>query len=545
VDVYGIPFSLVPFKGKGKEEGQPEPPKRRVFAVPDRAHLEIKMPVVEGYTYDIRDSGIQCDVDKLEPLIVNQEPTTVWLRVPRDIEDEGFDVSHEATIQQTREEYYKATRLQQIVFRVAQQIVDDLISGASGKNAEQMRKSQLARHQVFPSVVKILNDYIERRVTFAPGVDKRELGLEKYSRMLRERVRDGILPSAAAKDSPLLPVVNTFEEYHTTASVDGVTARPIRHIKKSHLNAAVIRSMGSDKTGIGEDAVINILEDLDAVEAFAPNDRQIGFAIPYEYEGNPRRYEPDFIVRMKGGKLVILEVKGGKGEVHGEDLVNAKNTAARKWVAAVNAAGRYGTWAYEIVRDLFKVRPTLLAHAEVDAVASEGAKILPFRRVDPKPQERWVSAVPVISLRAAAGRWSGEQVVMESVVEDAEDWITFERKKGTGFQEGMYVCRVDGHSMEPEIPSGSYCLFRPVGLGTHEGKRVLVWHEGLIDGETGGMYTVKVLHHVERKVDGKKQVVTELRPLNEEFEVLRVSEGQPVRVLAELVEVIGRVEAGR
>ncbi len=140
VDVYGIPFSLIPFKGKGKTEKTTEGPKHRVFAVPERAHLEIRMPVVEGYTYDIRDSGIHCNVDALEALVVNEEPTTVWLRVPRDVEDEGFDLSREAFVRQTREEYYKSTRLQQIVFRVAQQIVDDLIQGGTGKNRVHARR---------------------------------------------------------------------------------------------------------------------------------------------------------------------------------------------------------------------------------------------------------------------------------------------------------------------------------------------------------------------------------------------------------------------
>ncbi len=398
--------------------------------------------------------------------------------------------------------------------------------------------SQLARHHVFPSVVKILNEYIERRVKFAPGVDKRELGLEKYARMLRERVRDGILPSAASTDAPLLPIVNTFEEYYTTASVDGVTGRPIRHIKKSHLNAAVIRSLGGEKNGIGENAVIDILEDMDAVEAFAPNDRQIGFVIPYEYLGNPHRYEPDFVVRMRGGKHVLLEVKGGKGQVHGEDLVLAKNAAARKWVAAVNNRRRYGEWAFEIVHELSKVRPTLLKYAAPEVVAAESAKILPFRRVDPRPEERWVKAVPVVSLRAAAGHWSQEQTVIEDVVEFAEDWVEFDRTKGRGFEKGMFVCRVDGQSMEPEIPDGSYCLFKPVDSGSYEGKRVLVWHEGVTDADTGGMYTVKVLQRVEKKVDGKKVVVTELRPLNPKFSVLPVQEPERVRVLAEVLEVL-------
>ena len=36
VDVYGIPFSLIPYKGKTETESKPDPVYHSVFAVPER-----------------------------------------------------------------------------------------------------------------------------------------------------------------------------------------------------------------------------------------------------------------------------------------------------------------------------------------------------------------------------------------------------------------------------------------------------------------------------------------------------------------------------
>ena len=88
VDVYGIPFSLIPFKGRPPEDKGVDPVYHRIFSVPERAGFEIRFPVVESYTYDVRDSGIQCDVDKLDGMFVEDEPTKVWLTPTRGYQDE-------------------------------------------------------------------------------------------------------------------------------------------------------------------------------------------------------------------------------------------------------------------------------------------------------------------------------------------------------------------------------------------------------------------------------------------------------------------------
>lgn len=527
VDVYGIPFSLIPFKGKVGPEPGPDPIYHHVYAVPEREAFELRMPLVESYTYDLRASDIQCDVDALEELIVEHEPTAVFLAPTRGYQDDPSATAAGDYVKQDRQEYYRSVRFQQIVFRLAQQILEDLAQGGEGPNSERLREVAHARHRLFPSLVAILNEFVAKKVKLAPGVDRRELGLEKYAKLVRQRVRDGILPAAARSEAPLFPVTNSFRPVVTTAKVDYRTPRPVVPLEKSHLNVAPFHSEWERQ------AVVE-LEQLDFVECFTPNDRRIGLTIPYDYLEKACLYEPDFVVRLRGGKLVMLEIKGRGGEIHDEDRVKAKNTAARKWVSAVNNAKRFGTWTFEICKDLKGLEQILAKHLDE-------ADVLPFRRVEPASGERFRTCVPLTTLRAAAGGWGEEQGDLFDTLEHCDTWIVWDG--APKFERGMFVARVQGASMEPKVPSGSYCLFRPTPAGSREGRILLVRHSGVADPTTGGHYTVKRYRSEKAATEDGDWEHTRivLEPLNPDFGpiVLTPADEGEVQAIAELVTVLG------
>ncbi|HOF42120.1 MAG TPA: S24 family peptidase, partial [Candidatus Hydrogenedentes bacterium] len=478
VDVYGIPFSLIPFKGKPKSKDTPDPVYHDIYAMDERAKFELRMPNVESFVYALRKGGIRCDVNKLEGLVVDKEPGEVWLAPTRgyqDDTDERWDVGD--FVKQTRDEYYSSVRPQQVIFRLAQLVVEDLLQGAQADEQERGRLKFLARHQLFPEILRLVQQFVSKKVEFKPGVDVRELGLERYAQLVRERLRDNILPAVAKGEAKLLPVLNSFEPFTTTANVNYKTTRPVIDLVKSHLNRAVLHSDW-------ERRAIAVMEDMDCVECFAPNDRQIGLIVPYDYEGHPRNYEPDFLVRLCNGVLVMLEIKGKGGLIHARDEVPAKNAAARKWTAAVNNLGKYGQWEFEICEDLNELCDCLEAHAGVPT------EIRPFRVVEPTPDSVWKTCVPLTTLRAAAGGFSEEQLSLDRYDEWFSEWITWDN--APRFEEGMFVARIHGTSMEPDIPDGAYCLFRQPSAGTRQGKTVLVCHSGVSDPHTGGQYTVKV-----------------------------------------------------
>ena len=168
--------------------------------------------------------------------------------------------------------------------------------------------------------------------------------------------------------------------------------------------------------------------------------------------------------------------------------------------------------------------------------------VLPFKTVNAGDENfaPYKNCVPFSTLTAAAGAWSEEQSGLNALAEQADEWAVLENQK---LEKGMFVAQVLGQSMEPLVPDGSYCLFRPVPAGTRQGRKLLIWHAGVTDEETGGQYTLKV-YSSEKIVaeDGEWQherII--LNPLNSVFQPLVLepeSEGE-VRVIAELVGVVG------
>lgn len=165
------------------------------------------------------------------------------------------------------------------------------------------------------------------------------------------------------------------------------------------------------------------------------------------------------------------------------------------------------------------------------------AKILPFRprTVEPTPEERYVTCVPLVPLKAAAGAFSDPQ----NIDNDGFEWAAVETRRR--LRPGMFVAQVVGKSMEPAIPDGSWCLFAAPVEGTRQGKTVLVQLRDATDPESGERYTVK-RYESEKSPDGdlwRHERIT-LKPVNPDFEpiVLTGADEGEFRVVAELVEVL-------
>ncbi|MFH1878065.1 MAG: DNA/RNA helicase domain-containing protein [Candidatus Omnitrophota bacterium] len=147
---------------------------------------------------------------------------------------------------------------------------------------------------------------------------------------------------------------------------------------------------------------------------------------------------------------------------------------------------------------------------------------------------KFTEYLPVYSMEAACGYFGEGQPV------EQEGWI---KAAGLGrVARNMFVVRASGHSMEPKINDGDYCVFRlPIG-GSRAEKIVLVQHNQISDPETGGKYTIK--KYSSKKKYGKdgtwehEEIV--LSPVNISYEpiIIPVSEGEEFMVIGEFVRVI-------
>jgi SOS-response transcriptional repressor LexA len=169
------------------------------------------------------------------------------------------------------------------------------------------------------------------------------------------------------------------------------------------------------------------------------------------------------------------------------------------------------------------------------------ATVIPFRprTVEPTPAERYVTCVPLVPLKAAAGAFSDPQHIRQAGWDDDFEWIAVDTRHR--LRKGMFVAQVVGKSMEPAIPDGAYCLFRAPVEGTRQGKTVLVQLRDASDPETGQCYTVK-RYESEKAAQGDTwgHACIVLKPLNPDFQpmVLTGKDGGELQVIAEVVEVL-------
>jgi type III restriction enzyme len=336
VDVYGIPFSLVPFKGRQVDAAADDRPKNYVRSLPERAELEIRFPVVESYAFALNKNLIQCDVDAMEILELepDQEPTATFV-LPTMGYREGRSASA-GTIpfqQQDRENYYATTHLQAIEFQIARMIVERLISGSNTRNAIFRLQS---RHQLFPQVLAYVQAYTATRIEFR-GCNPCELGMQKYVQRLVERFNDAIEPSGDRGEPPLIPILNSHTPFGSSSGVDFKTVKPCQATRKSHVNQVVLDA------SVWEASAAFQLE-LHAI-AYVKNDH-LEFSIPYEFQGQKHAYLPDFIAKLAQDRFAIIEIKGQEDE---QD--RAKYAAATRWISAVNNWGQMGHWEFIVCKD--------------------------------------------------------------------------------------------------------------------------------------------------------------------------------------------------
>lgn len=101
------------------------------------------------------------------------------------------------------------------------------------------------------------------------------------------------------------------------------TSCPCELRKKSHTNVAVYDSTGEATESFA-------LDYSDHVDAWVKNDH-LGFEVLNVYRGVVKKYRPDFLIRLRSGSLLVLEVKGVDSD---ENL--AKRDFLAEWVTAVN-----------------------------------------------------------------------------------------------------------------------------------------------------------------------------------------------------------------
>lgn len=337
VDVYGVPFQLLPMaKATGGRPTAP-PDYTNVHTVRDRHELRLEFPRIVQVVPDIQDT-LDVDFDAIEPIRVTPrfDPTDTYVEL-----DLGTPHAGMGGVTQDRERAYENFRIQRLMFRVAAGLI------------EPYQKPWL-----FPQALRIAQEVIRPveeggKVAYADGVDPREICNLRYLTVIRERLGAALRPGEGPER--FLPAL---DEYQPIGTTDGLNfSSPTDKCvstAKSHLSHAVCDS------GL-ERKICAVLDAHPLVHSWVKN-HKLFLEIPYLYLGTTHRYRPDFIVQLSNGLTVLLE---GKGEADEKD--DAKYTAARRWVEAVNTWGGLRRWTYEVCTDASALPAQLASASEAPA----------------------------------------------------------------------------------------------------------------------------------------------------------------------------------
>jgi len=302
-----------------------------------------------------------------------------------------------------------------------------------------------------------------------------------------------------------------------------------------------------------ERRVAMLLDQATDVVGWVYNHRSgVAYAIVYDWQGYTARYFPDFIVRARIGEVFhnfIIEVKGRlddrdkekarRGRAHCEMLTEYDGEPWHYLMLIENAAAKrndIGWWSQASVKtmvDLLARMERLPLFPDEVIQARPEVTVVPDVRRD----EEFQTAVPVHDLTSSAGSFSDVQ---------SPSRIGWMRVQSTRrLERRMFVARVAGHSMEPSIPDGSWCLFRAFAAGeapsatSLDGRRVVVQLRDDTDPDLGGQYTLK-RWRVTQLLPGGVVEEIELRPDNPAQQAWRMrAEDGEIRVVAEFLEVVG------
>lgn len=344
VDVYGVPFEVIPVKRKPLSRTETQKVSTLVRALPERKHLEITFPRVEGYVFDVR-QRIRVNLEDVKYLVIDPstEPTEVLAKPAAgycigrpDRLGPGPEVLHD------RNPFHRSKRLQATIYEIAAELT---------RRLKDKREDWNARHILFPQVLDIVWQYVEEKAVPIGDTPLEEIALLKYKQRIVERLTEAIEPDIEAGEPPLLPIIERFRPIGSTSEALFRTLRPCVGTTKSHISHVVLDAPQ------WEHSVAFQLEQMPEVIAYARNDH-LDFEIPYEWEGTRHPYRPDYLIRFRqhdGSEFkVILEVKGYETEQDRQ-----KEAAARRWVRAVNHHGEFGRWVYRVCKDPGELKKTL------------------------------------------------------------------------------------------------------------------------------------------------------------------------------------------
>lgn len=356
-DVLGIPFDFTAKPVVAK----PAPPRKttHVQAVkPDRNHLEILFPRVEGYRVELPKQKLCAEFTEDSTLALT--PALVG----------ATEVQNAGIIGETvnlKVEHDKDMRPSKLLMNLTNHLMYSKWRDEDGN----------VRLSLFGELKTIVRDWLQHHLDCVDSTHPGMLVNAKLAELACEKIqaainRAGQKDAAAAQAEP--PVLAVLEPYNPTGSTIHVNFLTTKQDlwqtdpRFSHINWVVWDSeWEAEFCRVVEKLADNSLQSkaYPKVKAYVKN-HNLGFEVPYHFQGQEHVYIPDFIVLVDDGHgeddllHLVVEIKGYRGE-----NAKAKREAMDVyWIPGVNRLGSHGRWAFAELKEVYRIESNFEARVE-------------------------------------------------------------------------------------------------------------------------------------------------------------------------------------
>jgi type III restriction enzyme len=333
-DIFGVPFDFTAKPVIAK----PQPPRETVLvrAVrPDRDHLEIRFPRVEGYRVELPEERLSADfgpdhVLELTPDILG--PTENENRAIIG-QSEILSVKHLGNVRKTTLLFHLTQRLLYTKWR---------------------DPGEEPKLHLFGQLKHITEEWLDTCLVCKGGTYAAQLLYTELADIACNRITAGIT-AALEGQRPIKALLDPFNPTGSTSHVRFTTSREHRWETggpppKNHVNWVILDSDW-------EAELCRVAEAHERVVAYTKN-HNLGLIVPYRYGSETRSYIPDFVVRVDDGRgqedllNLVVEIKGYRRE----DAKEKKLTMDTYWVPGVNNLRSYGRWAFAEFTEVYQIQ---------------------------------------------------------------------------------------------------------------------------------------------------------------------------------------------
>lgn len=328
-DVLGIPFDFTAKPVIAK----PAIPRQSVNVKalkPDRDHLEITFPRVQGYRIELPDTALSAQFT--DDSILELTPELLGATITRNegIVGEGVELNVK---------HLEGTRPSTVVYELTKHLLYH----------KYRDPGEEPKIHLFGELKRIAKQWMNQCLRCSGDTYPAQLIYREIADLACEKIKAAIT-EAMIGDRPTKAILDSYNPRGSSAFINFNTTKSTlwqSDPRRSHINFVVCDSDW-------EAEFCRVAEAHPLVKSYVKN-QGLDFKVPYLYGSQVRNYYPDFIVHVDIAKRqplnLVVEIKGYRGE----DAKEKASTMRNYWIPGVNNLGSFGLWHFAEFTAVFQI----------------------------------------------------------------------------------------------------------------------------------------------------------------------------------------------